>query len=61
MEKSITETIMVHWNTESPKKYVASVDKVYSETIPDKPVANNATLSKVLVYFKSLQSPANQY
>ena len=45
IENSMVDTTIVHWNTESPRKYVANVDKMYSATIPERPVANNASFS----------------
>jgi hypothetical protein len=40
----MVDKIIVHWNTESPKKYVARVERMYSATIPDKPVAKRESL-----------------
>ncbi len=42
MENIIMETIIVHWKTESPRKYVARVESMYSATIPERPVAKMA-------------------
>ena len=44
IEKSMSDRIIVHWNTESPKKYDAMVARMYSATIPESPVAKIETL-----------------
>lgn len=61
IENNMIDTIIVNCKTESPKKYVAKVDKVYSATIPAKPVANKASFKIPDLYLIALHQKRNDY
>jgi hypothetical protein len=52
IENNITDTIMVHCTTESPRKYVARVASMYSVTMPEKPVAKRASFKMFAFFMK---------